>query len=190
MTSGSQPARELSTEELARAFSRGRPEAVEIVRIRVRKILSFRRYGMNAEERLDLEQEVMAQLWQATNKEGFDPAQGFWGFVEVVTARRSIDWLRARRPEEPLDDEASYPEERTGPLGIVLARERTSLAGRALAELPEECRELLRGHFIENRSYRELAKTSGKTEGALRVQVYRSVRETQRILDRLTRDAD
>lgn len=175
-------------ESLARDFARGVPQAVQSVRQRVRKILFFKRYGMTDEELRDLEQEIMTQLWQAVNRSGFDPSRGFWGFVEVVTARRCIDWLRSPRRETALDGLAEIAEVRPGPVATALDRERLRLAERALAQLEPSCRELLHAHFIERRSYRELAERTGKTEGALRVQLHRCVRATKNLVEHLQRD--
>ncbi len=80
---------------MARAFATGDPAAVETVRARVDKILAFRGYGIPREDRKDLEQEVMVQLWRSVGRESFQTGAGFWGFVEVVSTRRCIDWLRS-----------------------------------------------------------------------------------------------
>lgn len=170
-------------EELARAFGRGEPAAVDSVRARVRRILAFRGYGIPRAERADLEQEVLAQLWQATRRRRFDPSAGFWGFVEVVTVRRSIDWLRARRPTDELS--SSLPEERPGPLQAALGRERHELALRALGRLDKPCRDLVYMHTALRLPYREIARLTGRSEGALRVQLHRCIRRAQGLLEQL-----
>jgi DNA-directed RNA polymerase specialized sigma24 family protein len=100
--------------EVGRAFCRGRPEAVNEVRQRVERIVAFRGYRIPTEEKRDLVQEVMTQLWSAVNRADFDAGGGFWGFVEVVTARRCVDWLRRRRPETAM---ALEVEVAAGPAG-------------------------------------------------------------------------
>lgn len=169
-------------DEIARQLRRGSPEAIRIVRRRVRRILSSRRIRVPADERQDLEQEVMTQVWQAVNRRGFAGGR-FWGFVEVVTARRSIDWLRARRTGSALDETLASPAR--GPLGATLARERTELAHAALAQLAKPCRDLIYLHFAMRKPYRELSGLMGKSEGALRVQLHRCVAEARRILAEL-----
>ena len=102
---GTRPAKAgAASAELASDLRRGSPETFEALRRRVRKIIGFRGYRMPTEDRKDLEQEVMTQIWQAVNRRGFEAERGLWGFVEVVTARRCIDWLRSRRREVPLDE--------------------------------------------------------------------------------------
>ncbi len=174
-------------DEIVRELRRGSPEAVQTVRRRVRRILAFRGYRIPTDDRNDLEQEVMTQLWQAVNRSGFASA-GFWGFVEVVTARRSIDWLRARKGETALDD--GFASSARGPLGAALARESTEQAHAALAQLAKPCRDLIYLHFAMRKPYKELSALLGRSEGALRVQLHRCVREARRILAALRDDAE
>lgn len=165
--------------ELAVQMRAGSPAAVERVRARVRRVLRFRGYRIPAEERRDLEQEVMRQLWQAVNRTGFDPALGFRKFVEVVTARRCIDWLRAQREEAQMPPEI---EDGDSPLRSVLGRERLRLARAALAQLDEPCRELVSLRVGRGKSYRELSELLGRSPGALRVQMHRCLARARAVL--------
>lgn len=169
--------------ELARAFRRGDPEATREVRRRIERIVAFRGYHIPAEERRDLVQESATQIWQAVKSPGFDEGGGFWGLVEVVTARRSIDWLRRRRPETAEVSEARSGAD--GPLESALARERERLASAALARLGKPCRELIHLHVGLGKPYGELEGVFGKSAGALRVQMLRCIREARRILAEL-----
>jgi RNA polymerase sigma-70 factor (ECF subfamily) len=53
---------------------------------------------------------------------------------------------------------------------------------QALAELPEEQREALRLRYVENRPTKEIAELLGKSDGAVRVMLTRSLDRLQRIL--------
>ena len=92
--------------EWARRMRLGEAAAVDHVRARVRKILAFKRLRIPGQDRDDLEQEIMTEVWQAVNRPGFDFTAGFWGFVEVVTSRRCIDWLRSRKVSAPISEES------------------------------------------------------------------------------------
>ena len=158
---------------LAEGLKRGDREATDAVRHRVRKVLAFRGYGIPTEERRDLEQIVLVQLWEAVDRPGFD-ASRFWGLVEVLTARRCVDWLRRRRPltvevTEALPDPQSRPDE------SAIARQRLEVARSVLKELPATCRQLLDLHVAKGLSYREISRLLGKSEGALRVQMTRCI---------------
>lgn len=171
---------------LVKALRSGSAEAVAEVRERIRRIVRFRGYRIPRDEQKELEQEIVVQVWQAVNRSSFDPHAGFWGFVEVVTARRCIDWLRRQRPESALEaDFSSTPDGRPGPLGTTLDHERTQLAYAALAQLGKACRDLIYLHVGMGRSYKEIGTLLGKSEGALRVQMYRCVREARRIVEQL-----
>lgn len=164
----------------ALAFRRGEAGAVEEVRLYVRRILTFRRLGIDPSSLPDLEQQVMTEVWRAALKPGFDPAAGFWGFVETVTARRCIDQLRTARPTDELPE--SVRDARESPLEELLADERLRLARRVLAQLPAPCRELIELHTARRLTYREIAPILGRSEGALRVQMHRCVEAARRRL--------
>ena len=167
-------------EKLAEGLRAGDAQAVQEVRTRIRRILAFRGYGIPEHSRLELEQEIVTQIWQAVNRSSFDPQGGFWGFVEVVASRRCIDWRRSRKPVAPL--EGDFEESAPGPLRRAAGRE---LAHAVLAQLGKPCRDLIYLHVGMGHSYRDLEPLLGKSEGALRVQMHRCVQEARRIRDQL-----
>lgn len=173
-----------TAEGVALALRRGESAAVHAVRERVRRILAFRAFGFPADTREDLEQEVVTEVWRAVNRTGFDPSAGFWGFIETVTARRCIDWLRSRRNLEELP--LAIEDTRPGPLGDALESERSKLAFQTLGQLDAPCRQLIYLQAGLGKSYGEIGEIVGKSEGALRIQMYRCVRAARAILDLLT----
>lgn len=177
-----------SAEGWARRLQRGDAAAVQQVRERIRGILSHRGLALSDPERADLEQEVMIEVWQGVNRPGFDASAGFWGFVEIVTSRRGIDWLRRRHADIELPQGLVDPH--AGPLRVVQERERGELASATLSALDSPCRELLDLRFREDLSYREIAERTGKSEGALRVQFYRCVRQARTLIERLVSGQD
>jgi len=177
---GPEEARERLT-TLVRRIRRGERAATAEVRVRVRRILAFRGYGIPREDRFDLEQVVLLQIWQAVGRADFDSG-GFWGFVEVVASRRAVDWWRARRPEVDFEPPATVADTSTGPLRAVLDREQRELAQAALERLSPECQELIRLQVGSRLSYGELAERLDRSEGALRVQMHRCIRRASRIL--------
>lgn len=174
-------------DSLVERLRSGEPDATAVVRQRVQRILAFRGFRIGHEDRLDLEQVVMTQIWQAVARPAFDPL-GFWGFVEVVVARRCVDWIRAHRPVTDLDSLPAIVDPRENPLRDVLGRERQMLAAEALERLPEGCRELVELHAAGRRTYAEMAKILGRSEGALRVQMHRCIQRASRELKTLLRE--
>jgi len=170
-----------SPEAWARRFRRGDALAVQEARQRVSRILIHGALSIPPEERQDLEQEIMTEIWQAVNRPTFDYSAGFWGFVEVVTSRRCIDWLRSRRQSVGVPETMRSKD--SGPLGLTLERERRARVEEVLAELDTPCRELLLARFQDDLSYDEIARRTGKTRGALRVQMYRCIRRAGALLE-------
>jgi RNA polymerase sigma factor (sigma-70 family) len=164
---------------------RGEPEAVDIVRRRVRRTLSYRGFGMGPQDREDLEQEVMTQVWQGVNRREFDVDRGFWGFVDVVVGRRSIDWLRVHKPTVALTEVTGEPlrSPRRGPLQEALSSEQIRLAFAAVKGLGHGCRELVLLRVGLGKSYREIAELTGRTEGALRTQFCRCIEKARREIE-------
>jgi DNA-directed RNA polymerase specialized sigma24 family protein len=160
----------VSPEDYARRMQSGDAKAVEVVRQRVRRILAFKGLRIPRQDRDDLEQEILAALWQAIKRSDFDFGAGFWGFVEVVTSRRCIDWLRAKKEtysiEENLRDTGKSPVER------VLEDERAKIASQVLGALDPQ-----------------IARSLRKSEGAVRVQMYRCLRAVRDILNRIDPEA-
>ena len=174
-------------EALAARVRSGSAEAIRELRSRVRTILHFRGYRIPPEDRKDLEQEIMTQVWQAVNRSGFDPTLGFSKFVEVVTVRRCIDWLRARRDESELPTSLAAS---GGPERSALASERQQLVHAALARLDKPCRDLIYLRVGMNRSYRQIARELGRSEGALRVQLHRCIRRVRDVVAEMSGEVD
>lgn len=170
-----------AAESIARGLQRGEAWAIAEVEGRVGRILAFRGYRIPPQDREDLGQEVMTQVWQAVKRPGFDPGGGFLGFVELVTARRSVDWLRAQRQEAPLGE--GVADSRATPAEETMDRERTRLAAAAVDGLEAPCRELIRLHVGLGKGYREISRLLGRSEGALRTQMHRCIQTARRLLE-------
>lgn len=160
---------------------RGEAEAVQKVRERVKRILAYRQIKIPHHMRDDLEQEIMTDLWQAVNRSSFDFSAGFWGFVETVSARRCIDWLRAQRENVPVVE--NIHDKRKTPLESVLSGERSDLASQVLEALDPGCRKIITMRLREGISYREMERILGRSEGALRVQMYRCIQNARHIVE-------
>lgn len=170
------------SEEWAQRLRRGQSEAVRQVRLRVKRILGYQRLRIPPQEREDLEQQIVTEVWQTVNRGGFDLSAGFWGFVDVVSSRRCIDWLRIRRRDlDSLD--LQIPDRRSDPLQRTLREERSKWAAEILASLEPPCRELIMMRFRDGLPYNRIADELGKSDGAVRVQMYRCIRRARQFLD-------
>ena len=163
----------------ARAFRRGDAKTVREVELRVRRILRFRGFRIPAEDRRDLRQEVMTQLWQAVHRSDFRPDLGFWGLVETVAGRRAIDWLRSRRPVE---ESLEATDGARAPALEAPSTERSFDALTALRGVGEPCRRLIYLKIAAGLTYDEISPLAGKTPGALRVQMHRCLDKARQLL--------
>lgn len=158
---------------LGDAFSQGRAEAVATVERIVGGIVATKGYGIPIEERRDLRQEIMAQLWKAARGAEFDTGTRFPGFVAIVASRRCVDWYRGRRTTVELDEQLVDAAADTSSAAALNEKRQSALA--AVASLKKPCRELISLRFVEEKSYAELAETLGASETAIRVRLHRCI---------------
>jgi RNA polymerase sigma factor (sigma-70 family) len=114
-------------------------------------------YGRTAEDRRDLEQEIVTQLWRAFPR--YDPRRPFATWMYRIALNVGISFVRqaARRPPAvPFDEhavgvEAGEPDERLATLRRLM--DRLDHLNRALLML-----------HLDDRSYREIADVLGISE--------------------------
>jgi RNA polymerase sigma-70 factor (ECF subfamily) len=170
-----------SPEVWGRRLKRGEPAAVHQVRKRVCKIIAFQKLRIPPQDREDLEQEVMTEVWRAVNRDSFDFTAGFWGFVEIVTSRRCIDWLRKKKEHVPLVE--GLRDEKESPLDRIFSGERQTIASSVFQALDPQCREIFVMRFQNGLRYRDISDHLGKSEGAVRVQMHRCVQRAREVLE-------
>ncbi len=168
---------------LLAAFRRG--EATEIVHTAtvIRKVVRFEGCGIPASAEPDIVQDSMLDLWRAVMEPGFSLRGSFHSFVRTIAYRRCVDWIRRQRPHAPIDPE--QPSAAVAPDEALLESEDQALGRKVLAALPEPCRELIRLRAVACLAYRQIASIRGRTEGALRTQMWECLKEAKRLLERL-----
>jgi RNA polymerase sigma factor (sigma-70 family) len=172
-----------SDDALLSAFLRGEADAVARAAALIRQVIRFKGCGIAASAEPDLIQESMLDLWRAVTRTDFRLSATFESFVRSMAYRRCVDWIRRRRRHEPIDPERAS--DLPPPEQALVRAEEVALGARVLAALPESCRELFRLRAVACLPYRQIATLRGRTEGALRTQMWECLREAKRILDRL-----
>lgn len=178
---GGQPSE--APEELLRRFLMREPAALARVAQEIDAVVRQRGFFVPASHRQDVTQEAHLSLWDACARPGFSVRDGFLPFVRTIAYRRCVDWLRNQRPTTPLDPE--LPNGKPHPDQHHLAREEAHLGCLVLQGLREPCRQILRMQIVEGKSYAEIAAILGRSEGALRTQVYECLKEARAALARL-----
>jgi len=84
---------------------------------------------------------------------------------------------RRRRAAQPLEDAPDPMAADADPAGVVARVEEQRRVRRALAELPEERRQVVLLRFVDDLSAREIGAVLGRSEGAARVLLHRALRE-------------
>jgi RNA polymerase sigma factor (sigma-70 family) len=128
-------------------------------------------------------QEVISEMWERLGRPGFATDRTFDAYVRSLAYWRCIDWLRRRKPEHPVDTE--IPGRQPGPERLLLDKERRELGGRILRRLRESCRELIRLHAGRGLTYRQIGAMLGRSEGALRVQMFECLKQARKIREQL-----
>jgi len=84
---------------------------------------------------------------------------------------------RARRRTEPLPDRFDRPAPDADPAGIVARAEELRVIARAIAELPDDRRQVVLLRFVDDLSSREIGQVMDRSEGAARVLLHRALRD-------------
>lgn len=151
-----------------------------------------RAQGVRGDAVDDVIQDTLLTLHRA--RATYDPGRPFLPWLRAITRRRAIDVLRrsGRRPRE-VHDPLAYEAHRDAgpPPGASLeARERDGTLTRAVAALPPGQREAVEHLAFRERSLDETAAITGRTKGALKVNLHRALKALRASLSRETGDGD
>jgi RNA polymerase sigma-70 factor (ECF subfamily) len=91
----------------------------------------------------------------------------------IANARRS----RFRRRTEPLPAGLERAAPNADPAGLVLEAEEARHVLRAVAELPDDRRQVVLLRFVDGLSSREIGQVMDRSEGAARVLLHRALRD-------------
>jgi RNA polymerase sigma factor (sigma-70 family) len=110
----------------------------------------------------------------------FDPESGFGPWARRIATNLAIDHLKHRHLERELPDEIMQ-ENSPNP---ALQQETREQIRRAFRSLPAYLQVTATLALIEERPYKEIAESLGKSESAIRVRVFRAVRALRKELRR------
>lgn len=147
-----------------------------------RQIVRARVYRLSREEEDDLVQETVAQVWSAAGRDAFALRVGLKPFVRKVAAARAVDRLRRRRPNAELDP--NLCDRVPDPYENALRRDEEARLAWALQSLDDPCRQLIRAHYFEDRSYESLAAEEGRAVSTLRVRLFHCMQALRKLAAR------
>jgi RNA polymerase sigma-70 factor, ECF subfamily len=174
---------EFPDDELVRRILAGEEELFEmLVRRYQGRILSHvaRMIG-SRDDALDLTQEIFLKVFQALDR--YNPEFKFSTWLFRISGNAAIDQLRKKRPRTvPLettdvDGKVSSPEYKTDdldPFGQLRNLQRGDAIAAAIAELPEEFRELITLRHFTGLSYEEIADVKNMPLGTVKNKLFRA----------------
>ncbi len=137
-----------------------------------------RRHGVAREQLDDVVQDTLLTVHRVRHT--YDPARSYDAWLAAIAGRRAIDALRkgGRRQRHEVSDEVamqSHPDA----ADASVEGERVQQAQRlrqAIAELPPGQREAIEQLGLQERSLAEVAATTGRSTGALKVNLHRALK--------------
>lgn len=137
-----------------------------------------RMQGVRGDAVDDVVQETLLTLHRA--RASYDPGRPFLPWLRAITQRRAIDRLRraGRRVREVHDPLAYEAETDAAPSAFdgLAARDRKDELARAIAILPEGQRQAVERLALQELSLDETARLTGRTKGALKVNLHRALK--------------
>jgi RNA polymerase sigma factor (sigma-70 family) len=146
------------------------PEALGQVFRWIASTLTSPQFWSLRSEWRDLHQEVVTRVVESLRHGRFDASREFHSYVQGVARYTALQALTARpqRSSNDLDglvsEKSPSAEERT---------ENRQLVRRVLERASEECRELIRAYFLEERSYAEIADGLALPVGTVKSRLFR-----------------
>ncbi len=131
----------------------------------------------------DLAQEVFMRVLKYARS--FDAAQSFRTWLYQVARNTHIDALRKRRDETPLPDGQEFRSSQPMPEDLFAREQDLATLQQALARLPESKREVLVLSKFQDMRYDEIARVLDCGESAVKVRVFRAIRDLRTIFHEL-----
>ena len=143
----------------------------------VRRVV--RRTGVRPDGVEDVIQDVLLTLHRARGT--YDPGRSFMNWLSAIAQRRAIDHLRrrGRQDRREISDETAYeayPDQDRTPESVFENDVRRQDMITAVAALSPGQREAVELMAFRQRSLAEAAAESGKTKGALKVNLHRALK--------------
>lgn len=166
-------------------FLAGDPGVYAEARRAAENVVSRRVHGIPPAEREDIVQETLLATYEAFSEDGFRLRKGLGPFVGRLAKCRCLDWRRRQKMTVEVPPDIADP--KRGPDGDFEANERDHEATKVLKALSAAHRRLIDLHFRRRLPYAVIAAMTGRSEGALRVEMCEGLRKARRILDEIRR---
>ncbi len=134
--------------------------------------MAYRMLG-NPTDAEDAAQEVFVRAWNQLHTFQLDRRFSTW--LLSIASHYSIDLLRRRKPQAPLDDVALYVQsDDPEPEELAIKAEQGEMVRQLLDTLPDKYRSVTVLRYYNDLSYDEIARVTGLTESAVKTQLHRA----------------
>lgn len=143
-------------------------------------------YLKNIDVAKEMAQETFLRIYTARDR--FDVDRKFKPWMLCIARNLCLNELKRKKTVqmETLEEYASAAREDSGemlqttsdgPSELLMAQERHEALHKALAQLPEDAREIVMLRYFERMSAREIADVVDSTEGAVRTRLHRVLKQ-------------
>jgi RNA polymerase sigma factor (sigma-70 family) len=155
-----------------RAYEKVLADSVSLIRA------AARRQGV-AQDRLDdVVQETLITVHRVRHT--YDPTRSYDAWLSAIASRRAIDALRSRGRRDSRELHDDFAMEMHAEVDDASAagerQQRAELLHAAIATLPPGQRQAVEQMGLREQSLREAAATTGRTSGALKVNLHRALK--------------
>lgn len=134
--------------------------------------MAYRMLG-DPTEAEDAAQEVFVRAWNQLRTFQLDRRFSTW--LLSIASHYSIDLLRRRKPQAPLDDVALFAQsDDPEPEELAIKAEQSHMVRQLLDTLPDKYRSVTVLRYYNDLSYDEIARVTGLTESAVKTQLHRA----------------
>lgn len=158
----------LTERQLVKRAGKGDSGAYEqLVRSHQDQVFHFALYMLPSwQDAEDVTQETFVAAYRAISRFRGDSSFGTW--ILSIARVKIAQWYRSRRPEDPVAEVPDVFKREGGVSTDVLA------IRMAVAELPEQYREVIVMKYVNSLDLREIAASTGLTVTAVGVRLYRA----------------
>lgn len=114
----------------------------------------------------------------------FGTGGNFNAWLFTIARNKIVDSYRVKRRMVPLDEIQNVPLSDSDPFTLLAQEETRDRLGKLLQDLTQDQQELLQLRFAAELSFAEIGMVTGKSEGAVKMSVYRLLDKLQEKMEK------
>jgi RNA polymerase sigma-70 factor, ECF subfamily len=153
----------------------------------VRPVYRYIYYRVDSQIAEDLTEETFLKVWQNLKKykKGEHP---FSSWVFKIAHNLVCDYYRKEQPTSEIDENTPDTESNLSPERKITIRFTQIQLSKAIKKLPENSQQVIILKYINELDNQSIAKTVGKSEGAIRTIQFRALQQLRSMLEEKQQD--